>query len=191
MKFTQNYYAHSAVFFEIDKAGLQEFYRGFMANLPYSLDELFGKIWRTPGFSEWEASFREESLLQLADWLQISLEGVDSSNEVRKAPIPSHLCNQQPPLWDFTDASREIIVATGMYYGEVMVRQNPGVSWIHFLKGKSMADYGQPVIGGEVRRVINPVRVATSFAFGIMDGSESRNGLLSAYEFWKQKILKN
>jgi len=185
MKFTQNYCAHSAVFFRVDEAGLQEFYEGFMENLPYSLDELFGKIWRTPGFSEWETSFREESLLQLADWLQISLERVPLSVGAENAP------NQQSLLWDFTDASREIIVATGMYYGEVMVRQNPGVSWIHFLKGKSMADYGQPVIGGAVQRIINPVRVVTSFAFGVMDGSESRNGLLSAYEFWKKNILKS
>lgn len=48
MKFTPNYYAHSAVFFEVDKEGLREFYEGFMAALPYSLDELFAKIWRTP-----------------------------------------------------------------------------------------------------------------------------------------------
>lgn len=189
MKFTPNYYAHSAVFFEVDKAGLREFYEGFMAALPYSLDELFAKIWRTPGFSDWEANFHEKSLLRLADWLQCSLEGEDVSGNARKAPIPPELCNAQPPLWDFTDASREIIVAAGMYYGEVMVRRNPGAAWVHFLKGKSMADYGQPVIGGAVRRVINPVRVATSFAFGVMDGSESRNGLLDAYAFWAQRIL--
>lgn len=190
MKFTQNYYAHSAVFSRLNKAGLSEFYEGFMANLPYCLDELFGKIWRTSGFSEWDANFAESSLSHLADWLQISLEALDTSGNSMRAPIPLHLYNQNPPLWDFTDESREIIVAVGMYYGEVMVRQNPGVSWVHFLKGKSMADYGQPVISGSVLYAINPVRVATSFAFGVMDGSESRDGLLNAYEFWKKNILK-
>lgn len=189
MKFNQNYYAHSAVFSKLDKSGLKEFYSGFISNLPYSLDELFGKIWNTSEFSEWEANFREDSLPRLADWLHIALEATDTSGKKWRAPIPLHLCNQNPPLWDLTDASREIIVAVGMYYGEIMVRQNPGVSWMHFLKSKSMADYGQPVISGSVLYPINPVRVATTFAFGVMDGSESRNGLLSAYEFWKHKIL--
>jgi len=191
MKFTQNYYAHSSIFAKSSKEDLRAFYRAFIENVPYSLDELFGLIWKTEGFSKWPASFHENSLPALGEWMKSALQILSPEGMLLPSPKSPEWQGLKTSAWDFSDRSREMIVAVGMYYGEIMVRNNPGVTWVHLLENKKSADFGQPVIGGEVRRIINPVRVATSFSFGIVDGSESSDGLLLAYRFWRDNLLKS
>ncbi|WP_431263008.1 hypothetical protein ACQ859_23490 [Roseateles chitinivorans] len=187
MKFTANYHPHSAVFAQMSKDGLQEFHEGFLSNVPYCLDELFRRVWQSPEFLRWQADFSAASLTGLVRWLRTALRIVDRAGCEGPLPLAGQQLESSSGV-DFTDESRQLIVAAGMYYGEVMVRQSAGVRWEQSLRSRKDADFGQAVISGDVVRPINPVRVLTSVAFGLMNGTESDDGLRCAFSFWQENI---
>ena len=153
---------------------LERFYAGFMLNKPYCLDELIQTVWQTPGYEQWSAGFSRESLDALGEWFAARIRNVET---VKDAAVG-----------ELSDEEKALAVAVGMYYGEVVVRNNPQLGW-HQLKGnKKQADYGQPVISDSGKLPTNPVRVAHAFASGITEGSKTAGQLGQTYDYWMQLI---
>ncbi|MBF6028401.1 hypothetical protein ICY20_11670 [Pseudomonas sp. P115] len=152
---------------------LKVFFDAFMLNKPYCLDELIQVVWKTSGYERWSADFSPESLEPLGEWFAAQIcERAQSSPAVETG---------------FEEVA-SLAVATGMYYGEVAVRNNPSLGW-HTLNGsKRQADYGQPVVSSAGNLPTNPVRVAQAFASGIADGSKAAGRLRETYDYWMQLI---
>ncbi|MCF5723579.1 hypothetical protein [Pseudomonas syringae] len=152
---------------------LKGFFDAFMLNKPYCLDELIQAIWQTPGHAQWRADFSPASLDALGEWF---------AARIHELALRPHHVEAMP------NEETALVVAVGMYYGEVAVRNNPSLGW-HTLNGsKRQADYGQPVVSSAGNLPTNPVRVAQAFASGIADGSKGAGRLRETYDYWMQLI---
>ena len=160
---------------------LNSFYEGFMLNKPYCLDDLIHAVWQTPGCEHWSADFSAQSLDALGEWFASRIH--ETARLLHSAEASSDAA-----VRDIANEEKAFVVAVGMYYGDVAVRNNPSLGW-HQLKGnKKQADYGQPVVCDSGTLPTNPVRVAHVFASGIADGSKTPGQLRQTYDYWMQLI---
>jgi hypothetical protein len=58
------------------------------------------------------------------------------------------------------------------------------------LRNKRLADYGQLTIAGGEAVPINPVRIVSSFAYGVASGEKDGKQLREMYEYWANLSLK-
>jgi hypothetical protein len=185
-----NYSPNSAVFLEMDKKKLKEFYQWFMLSLPYCIEELMQLIANTPGFESWEADDSPKSLDVLGAWFATKVEKRDFTSEEIEAIKSKQTKLVEFTSWDLTDETKSLALYVGMYYGEVVLRNNPLVKWEQLLSARKFADYGQPILNGVGVVPINPVRVAHSVAREfITDGKKGGGELRKAYDYWSKLVM--
>lgn len=189
MKFTTSYNPATMNFSMLTKKELKEFYEWFMLNLPYCIEELIQLVRTSPGFENWWADETPQSLDALGDWLSRKIQKHDLTTEEVFHVKNFYKGDVEVPSWELNEKSRSLAVYIGMYYGEVIIKNNPGLRWEQKLGRKSFADFGQPVISGGRAVPINPVRVASSFACGVVSGKSAATGLREAYEYWVKLAL--
>lgn len=191
MKFTTAYSPVTTAFVSMSANERDAFYKWFMLNKPYYLDELIHTVWQTPGYEGWSADFSPESLGLLGEWLffiittkyqllrddRVEKEFLSGVNKVEAELL--------------SDQEKSLAVMVGMYYGDVAVRNNPGLCWVQLNGSKKEADYGQPVISGPGLLPTNPVRVSNAFACGFADGSRNGSRLRETYEYWMTLIKRD
>ena len=187
-----NYSPHSEIFRGMTKKQIKEFYQWFMTSLPYCIEELMQLVANTPGFEKWEADDSPDSLEGLGAWFakqvekrDYSLEEIEYIKQSNKSGIEIEITP-----WGLTEQTKSLALYVGMYYGCVAIKSNPALHWEQCLNNKKFADYGQPVLNGVGVVPINPVGVAHSIAFGIIDGTENGGALRKAYEFWANLRMK-
>ncbi|WP_248767180.1 hypothetical protein [Pseudomonas sp. MWU12-2345] len=189
MEFTTSYSPVTMAFASMTKKELSDFYKWFMLNLPYCLDELIQAVWKTSGFESWSADFSPESLGMLGEWFAARVERRDlTPGEIDE--IKSKMTSViEVTTWGLTCESESLAVCVGMYYGQVAIKNNPLLSWEQLKGSKKLADYGQPVISGLGVVPINPVRVANALAFGIVRGSKTGSRLRESYDYWSKLVM--
>lgn len=190
MKFSANYNPATTAFVSMRKDDLKEFYEWFMLNLPYFVEELMQLVRRTQGFESWSADCSPGSLESLGVWLAGKIEKRKlTADEI--VEIEGKLGKGVENLpWDLTDETRRLIIYVGMYYGDVALNNLPDVRWEQQLGSKRLADYGQPTIVGEGVVPINPVRIVSSFAYGVASGEKSGGNLREMYDYWANLSVK-
>lgn len=190
MKFSANYNPATTEFSSMKKEELKEFYEWFMLNLPYFIEELTQLVRSTPGFENWFPDCSPRSLESLGTWLAGKIEKRDLTS-VEMGEIESRLGRGvNISRWDLTDETRRLITYVGMYYGDVALNNVPNVRWEQQLRNKRFADYGQLTIAGGEAVPINPVRIASSFAYGVASGEKDGKQLREMYEYWANLSLK-
>lgn len=182
--FTTNYSPTTTAFSSMAKEDLDDFYRWFMINLPHCMEELMQLVRSTPEFESWNPDYSPDSLDVLGDWLATKAKKRELT-QYGMTMLESRMpCPVGVPSWDLTEETKSLSVYVGMYYGQVALQNNPSLKWAQALQDKRMADFGQPVLAGPGTIPINPVRVANSFACGLVDGSKTGSNLRKAYEYW-------
>ena len=186
MKFTTAYSPVTTDFVSMSAHDIKAFYEWFMLNKSYCLDELIQAVWQTPGYENWCADFSPESLDVLGEWLffMINAKHQSTKTELDKSKGLSDVNGLETD--GLSNEEKSLAVLVGMYYGEVAVRNNPGLNWVQLKGNKKQADYGQPVIAGPAALHTNPVRVSNAFACGIADGSRTGSRLRETYDYWMQ-----
>lgn len=188
-----NYSPNSDIFLAMDKKKLNEFFQWFMEIKPYCIEELMQLIGDTPGFEKWEANDSANSLDGLGEWFAKKVRKRDYTPEeiekIRNKFDPDSKI--EFPTWDLTDETKSLALYVGMYYGDVALKNNSPLKWEQFLVSKKNADYGQPVLNGCGFVLINPVRVAHSVAFGLIDGAKNGGDLRKGYDYWRKLRLSS
>ena len=172
----------------MDKKKLEEFYQWFMASLPYCIEELMQLVANTQGFENWEADDSPSSLDGLGAWFATKVKKRDYTLEEIESIKNSFKPEFQIDFvtWDLTDETKSLALYVGMYYGEVALKNNSLLKWEQCLGSKKMADYGQPILNGEGIVPMNPVGVAHSIAFGLLDGTKDGGALRKGYDYWSK-----
>ncbi len=186
MKFTTSCSPATMAFTSMKKEDLNSFYAWFMTNLPYCIEELMQLVRSTTGFERWNPDYSVGSLGALGEWFATKVQKRDLT-QAEIEQIKSRLTKPTDVgTWDLSDQTKSLAVYVGMYYGQVAIENNPGLKWEQQLGSKNLADFGQPVVTGSHAISINPVRVASSFAFGLIDGTKKSDQLRKYYEYWAE-----
>ncbi len=175
MKFTTAYTPVTTAFAGMADEELDEFYRWFMLNLPYCIEELMQLVRSTVGFHDWYANDSPDSLNTLGNWFALKIK-----SDLAQSNIAAES--------NWTDETKSLAVYIGMYYGEVAVKSNSMLEWSQLRGDRKFADFGQPIIIGKGLMPINPVRVAHSFVCGIIDGSRTGNRLRETFDYWMGNV---
>lgn len=128
--------------------------------------------------------FNISSLVPLGKWLVKNVK-VEKLSEVefiaKRNSIPSYI---ELNDWDLSIKTRSILVDIGIYFGEVVIKNNSGCEWKqYFSKIKDDVDNGHLVINiGKDR--MNPIWLLYIIGLKIADGNENNEILLNLYETW-------
>jgi hypothetical protein len=177
-------------FTKMSKDELRQYDKWFRAQIPVRIGQLAAAVKATPGFSSWVADFTPESLIGLGEWLALEVETrprtkAEIRELARENPFPSDI-----PKATLTNRSYSLAVDTGMYFGEVLLRSNPSLKWQQVLDNKRNVNYGQPVLVGRGRVPLDPVRIALTLEFGLVDHTVSAARLRELYEIWTDMLIR-
>ncbi len=175
-------------FREMSKKELKDYYQWFMAILPDRLDELCQVVKQTSGFQNWTPDFTPDSLNILGEWFLLQVETRKRSQEElqemkNQQTFPIDIHNEE-----LTDRTFSLAIDIGMYFSQVLIKNNPSLSWKQPFGNKKFADYGQPLLTGFGVVSLNPIRIATSLAYGLSDRTRNGKRLREIYDYGLTKI---
>ncbi|MGO4569431.1 hypothetical protein AB4Z52_31395 [Rhizobium sp. 2YAF20] len=184
MLFRTDYNPVTMAFINSPKKDLKEFFRGFMDSKPACIADLTSKVNQSIGYESWEPNFSPDSLDMLGTWLSMQLKTRDMTTEEIDATEKSMKYPMEFEKKVLTSESRSLVVKTGMYFGEVFVKNYPSLQWELITSGRKMGDtYGQPVVTGFKVSPLNPVWIVGVFASGYaFDRKKSQ--LREMYQVW-------
>jgi len=169
-------------FRERSKKDLETYWTWFHLVTSERIAELANAVKATPGYENWEPNGTPESLEALGQWFEGQVETrKKTAEEVEKAGAALTFPIDIPEV-DLTDRTFSLAMDIGMYFGQVILKNQAGTQWDQPLQNKKFADYGQPVILGLGTVPLNPVRIAVTIAYGV---SRNKPALLrNVYETW-------
>lgn len=174
-------------FVALSNQDLKRYYDWFLCALSERLAILESSVRETPGCEAWVADFNPDSLVNLAEWFA-SRVAVRGRTEGELKSIEARLMfPTEVPQEELTDETFSIAMDVGMYFGSVLLKKHPSLRWDQKTDSKRFADYGQPVIVGFGTAILNPVRIAITFAYGIAAGTQSSKRLMQIYKYWSDK----
>jgi hypothetical protein len=170
--------------FKLSREDLKKYNDWFVAVIPERIGVLESAVKKSPGYANWIATFDPSSLRELGDWF-VSKARVRDRSEVELKEIKERL------LFDMSVSDKEltnetvaIAIDLGMYFGSILLKKHPKLHWGYKADNKKFVDYGQPIIVGFGLAVLNPVRIAVNFAYGITEGTKSAERLCQLYKYW-------
>jgi hypothetical protein len=167
-------------FGEMSKPELREYYRWFLQMIPSRIAELTGAVKRTPGFEDWKSDFSPSSLDALGNWFGTQVETrarTEEELDELAAKLPLGVSNRE-----LTNRTISLCVDIAMYLSQIVLQNNSALKWDQNRRAKKYIDYGQPVLVGFIDKIpINPVRVISTFAYGLNDKTYTGNRLREIY----------
>lgn len=152
-----------------------------IAELSHAVEQYIGKTWHKD-YSI--CSFNELNLFLLENITSepLTKDGLEKKRKI----IPSHI-NINP--CDLTVKSLSLLVDTGIYWGEVIIKNHSLLHWEQYLpKNKNLVDYGHMVIVLENHPPINPIWLMYIQGLKIIRKKASQNFLTDLYAIWTGHI---
>ncbi len=173
-----------ATFKEFSKKQASEYKDWFISLIPERIFFLQRAVRRSPSHSDWSADLSPESLLGLGEWF------VSQVRTRERTVVEMQELRQKIP--DFIEISSQELsgetlnkaIDVGIYLSEVVKVNNQNIEWVAFVNNKSSVDYGQPVLSGFGKRVLNPLLIAVNMAYGVTRGTLDGERLTQLYKVW-------
>jgi hypothetical protein len=169
---------------------LKDYFSWFFAVMDERINELMSAVKGTNGFQIWRPDYSPASLDSLGDWFVGEVETRPRTQEEINKIADSMKFPALIPISERTLSERtlSLTIDVAMYFGKVLQKNYPSLRWDQRLRGKSFADYGQPVLVGFGRIPLNPVRIVHTTALRIATNSPRSKSLRDLYDYWIQKI---
>jgi hypothetical protein len=168
-------------FWDMSKKELRDYYHWFQEVIPERIDQLTFAVTSSPGFEDWRPNFKPQSLNRLGTWFAGQVETRPrTQDEIDKlAERPPRITSDR----ELTNRTISLSIDIGMYLSETLLKNVPSLQWDQAFGSKKYIDYGQPVLVGFDDGIpMNPVRVITGLAYGLLDGSDRGNRLREFYD---------
>ena len=170
-------------FWEMKKPELKKYYEWFIGQIPERVAQLQDTV--AVSMKGWLADRTPGSLDELgvffAGNVGVRKRTMEEISEIKSSsPYAIDI-----PASELTNTTFSYAMDLGMYLGQVVLANISGTSWEQVLSGKSNADYGQPVITGFGKVSMNPVRLMTTLAYSIADGTKTGARLRELYDIWE------
>jgi hypothetical protein len=176
-------------FWEMSKKELREYFRWFQEVIPERIAELASAVKSSPGFEDWKSDYTPASLNALGDWFATKVQTrLRTKDEVEEIAAESSLPRSAREL---TDDTISMAMDIAMYLSQVLLQNHPALKWDQAFGGKKYIDYGQPVLVGFSDGIpMNPVRVITTVAYGLVRGSYTGKTLREMYDKLQKQLSK-
>lgn len=171
---------------------LRQYRAWFFDNKQSRLDELNALIHRTPGYADWKMDYSKESLFQLGEFLKHVVEIRPLSPEVYKQQREYFPPEIDILDWELTPRTVSILIDLGMYVGDVLIKNHPGLKWIQYPgRGKIDANYGHMVILINTNNWVNPTRAMYITGLKVAKGTFTQEWFINSYNFWSDSVDVN
>lgn len=173
---------------EMPKKELRHYFQWFMEVLPQRVNELTEAVRATPGFETWQADRSPDSLDKLGDWFAGQVETRKRTKEEVQAIENRLSFPMEIDEWQLTNQTFSLAMDIGMYFSQVLLKNYPSLEWEQPLRSKRFVDYGRPVLTGFGHVSLNPVRIAVTLAYGLVDKSKTGKRLREVYDYWAERV---
>lgn len=175
-------------FREMSKQELKDYFKWFFEVLPERLCELTEAVRQSPGFENWRPDGTPDSLNTLGEWFATHVETRPRTPEelseiAGRGSFPIEVSRQE-----LTNRTFSLAIDVGMYFSQVLLKNDSSLNWKQPFGNKRDIDYGQPVLFGRSPVPFNPVRMMVTHAYGLADKTRSGKELREIYDIWSKKL---
>jgi hypothetical protein len=171
-------------FREMSADELRRYRQWFFEIIPTRVTGLSNAVNSSPDFADWKPDHSTASIEALGLWLSHQVETrARTTEEIDR--IKAQTAFDFGPIGDeLVNRTFSFAMDAGMYFGETIRSQYPHLAWHQPLTDKRFADFGQMVLTGFGRAVLNPVRICVTFCYGVASGRQKGKRLGEAYHSW-------
>ena len=174
-------------FTNMAKPEIKEYYRWVLENIPTRVCLLEEFINTYYGYENWKADYSIDSLNLLRKWFNFQVEFREMT-EQEIAQIKSTLLFEISFDTELpTNRALSIAYDIGMYYGNLLIKNNPTLNWNIYFGSKKSVDYGHPQIFGFGKITFNPIRMLNTQLY-ILKDEPNDNCLIDLYNIWMEYI---
>jgi hypothetical protein len=174
--------AVEAGFENMSKAELDGYMDWFLKAIPARVEELARAVRSDGNYRDWCADESPESLMALGRWFDGQVETRKTTKAEMEEERKALVIPIAPSTAVLTAKTISICLDIGIYFARVVMATRQDTHWEQPRRSKRFVDYGQPVIMGLGVVPLNPVRIATSTAWGISRGKSA--DLKRVYDYW-------
>jgi hypothetical protein len=142
----------------------------------------------TQGFENWNADFTPNSLKELGKWLSqnVEIEKIpEAQYNIKRTETPSYI---EINDWDLTIKTRSLLVDSGIYFGEVFIKEHKNLKWKqYFSKIKKDVNNGHVIIKFKIRE-LNPIWILYILGLGLGDKTKGEHSLFDLYKVWEKYL---
>jgi hypothetical protein len=175
-------------FREMPRQELQDYFRWFFDVLPQRTRELAEVVRQTQGFETWQPDQTAASLDALGEWFAAQAEARQRTPDERQEITIRSTFPIEVPNEELTNYTFSLAMDIGMYFAQVLLKNFSSLRWDQPLDDKKFADYGQPVLVGFGPVPLNPVRIAITFAYGLVSKKQSGKRLREIFDYWSKQV---
>lgn len=174
----------SLEFRNMTKNELHEYYIWYVENTPIRISILNNYIDSLKGNKFWKADYTPESLVNLGTWLNSEIETqnrtADELTEIQNSLKYDIEVDQVIP----TERTYSIAYDIGMYFIQVLIKNNPALELKLVLGNKKNISYGQPVVSGFThKQTFNPHYMMIMQTLRLIEGKNDLC-LFNLYRYW-------
>ena len=179
-------------FDKLDRNQARTYYAWYMTQIPERIMLLEEFVNSDTIYSHWKASFEFQTLEELGKWFvnQVSTRK-RSQKEIEE--IYTNLSDPfkfiEIPEDDLSYKTISLSCDIGMYFSQVLEKNNSGLRWVLVTKPKSNINYQQPVLMGNNKMECNPFDLVKVFSYGVIRGTKNSDGLIRLYETWSKYLF--
>lgn len=169
-----------------------EYFEWFMSIKDKRINILEEAVKSTEGFEFWLADLSIDSLYVLQNWFEIVVEKRPTTEDEKKAEIrlfagsklEEYFENRGFTQWTLSEITESICLDVGIYFGEVLVKNNPGLKWGQNITRKNEFHNNYPAVLSSIGPDFYPDSIRTS-ALKVIEGIQ-----IDWQEFYKVFIAE-
>jgi hypothetical protein len=172
---------------QLSKAEARQYAAWYHQQVPVRIAILERAVRSTSGYEDWRADETPESLHALGRWFagQVELRPKSQEELDRERAEAGERWADTVETHTLTYRTMSMAYDIGMYWGALMVRALPQLSWKLIERSPRDADYHQPVlIAPGNPQTMNPINLTRVAAWGLADGQRDGRVLYDLYRIW-------
>jgi len=182
----------SLSFWEKDTKEAQAYYDWFLESIPVRISVLEKAIQTTEGYQDKDLNLTPESLKWLGCWFSDQVEVRKRTEHEMKTiydEAPEWFKQVEIDDWELTERTFSLAFDIGMYFGNVLLKNNPKLQWTMVTKPKKYTHVKQPIIEGLSNMKLNPVAIMITCAYSFIRKNDGPNLLSELYDNWLGVLL--
>jgi hypothetical protein len=175
-------------FREMSKQELKDYYQWFREIIPERVTELARAVRSASEFENWQPDCTPESLDVLGRWFSGQIETRTRADQELQEIKGRSAFAVEVPGEELSNRSFSLAMDIGMYFSQVLLKNNPSLKWEQPFGNKQFVDYGQPVLVKFGPAPFNPVRMMVTLAYGLASKKKTGEALKDIYAIWARLV---